>query len=259
MVCMIWRCVCVFVVQAFPNRPSSPQCLVWDVPRRQEKHTEVATSIKIWVVVSDIFYFHPYLGRFPFWLIFFKRVETTNQNPYINECSNYTKDWPFSPENRHGWKSWNLKILLFPKGISSFFMAIFRFHVSFRGCMKVDPRYSDFQAIHFQVYIKNARPSFRGLQGSTFQSHGKTKVPWCCVAVFLKICFWSILPMSRRYIFSLHDDDISMWWVKLGLKMGPLGSNNPSWFLQVPRWNHNWREKLGIQPGIFMAKKSKFM
>ena len=32
-----------------------------------------------WVVVSDIFYFHPYLGRFPFWLIFVKWVETTNQ------------------------------------------------------------------------------------------------------------------------------------------------------------------------------------
>ena len=31
------------------------------------------------LVVSNIFYFHPYLGRFPFWLIFFKGVETTNQ------------------------------------------------------------------------------------------------------------------------------------------------------------------------------------
>ena len=33
----------------------------------------------IWVVVSNIFYVHPYLGRFPFWLIFFRWVETTNQ------------------------------------------------------------------------------------------------------------------------------------------------------------------------------------
>ena len=32
-----------------------------------------------WVVVSNIFYFHPYLGDDPFWLIFFNGVETTNQ------------------------------------------------------------------------------------------------------------------------------------------------------------------------------------
>ena len=31
------------------------------------------------LVVSNIFYFHPYLGKCPIWLIFFKRVETTNQ------------------------------------------------------------------------------------------------------------------------------------------------------------------------------------
>ena len=32
-----------------------------------------------WVVVSDIFYVHPETwGRFPFWLIFFNGVETTN-------------------------------------------------------------------------------------------------------------------------------------------------------------------------------------
>ena len=31
------------------------------------------------VMVSNIFYFHPHLGKMnPFWLIFFKRVETTN-------------------------------------------------------------------------------------------------------------------------------------------------------------------------------------
>ena len=29
--------------------------------------------------ISNIFYFHPYLGKMnPFWLIFFKGVETTN-------------------------------------------------------------------------------------------------------------------------------------------------------------------------------------
>ena len=28
------------------------------------------------LVVSNMFYFHPYLGRFPFWLVFFKWVET---------------------------------------------------------------------------------------------------------------------------------------------------------------------------------------
>ena len=33
---------------------------------------------KNWVVVSNIFYFHPIWGRFPIWLIFFKGVETTN-------------------------------------------------------------------------------------------------------------------------------------------------------------------------------------
>ena len=34
---------------------------------------------KNWVVVSNIFFFHPYIwGRFPFLLIFFKWVETTN-------------------------------------------------------------------------------------------------------------------------------------------------------------------------------------
>ena len=35
---------------------------------------------KMWrqVVVSNIFSFHPYLGSFSSWLLFFKRVETTN-------------------------------------------------------------------------------------------------------------------------------------------------------------------------------------
>ena len=36
-----------------------------------------------WVVVSNIFYFHPYLGKFPIWLIFFKVVETTNQIEFL--------------------------------------------------------------------------------------------------------------------------------------------------------------------------------
>ncbi len=35
-------------------------------------------ALIIWVVVSNIFYFHPYLGKIPIWLIFFKGVETTN-------------------------------------------------------------------------------------------------------------------------------------------------------------------------------------
>ena len=38
----------------------------------------------IWVVVSNMFYFHPYWGNDPIWLIFFKGVETTNQ------CMNWT-------------------------------------------------------------------------------------------------------------------------------------------------------------------------
>ena len=32
-----------------------------------------------WVVVSNSFHFHPYWGRFTFWLIFFRWFETTNQ------------------------------------------------------------------------------------------------------------------------------------------------------------------------------------
>ena len=37
-------------------------------------------SNKCWVVVSKIFYFHPYLGKIPILttVIFFKGVETTN-------------------------------------------------------------------------------------------------------------------------------------------------------------------------------------
>ena len=34
--------------------------------------------ITIWVVVSNIFYFHPYLGKIPILTNFFKGVETTN-------------------------------------------------------------------------------------------------------------------------------------------------------------------------------------
>ena len=36
------------------------------------------TSVAIWVVVSDIFYFNPTWGNDPIWLIFFNWVETTN-------------------------------------------------------------------------------------------------------------------------------------------------------------------------------------
>ena len=41
-----------------------------------KRHDERLTG---WVVVSSIFYFHPYLGKIPIWLLFFKGVETTNQ------------------------------------------------------------------------------------------------------------------------------------------------------------------------------------
>ena len=37
-------------------------------------------------MVSHIFYFHPIWGRFPFWLIFFRWVETTNQYSSNLEC-----------------------------------------------------------------------------------------------------------------------------------------------------------------------------
>ena len=43
-----------------------------------------------WVVVSKIFYFHPEnWGRFPFWLIFFRWVETTNQNVFNHSLPYY--------------------------------------------------------------------------------------------------------------------------------------------------------------------------
>ena len=40
------------------------------------------------MVVSDIFYFHPYLGKIPIWLIFFQGVETTNQL-ILEFCGNF--------------------------------------------------------------------------------------------------------------------------------------------------------------------------
>ena len=44
------------------------------------KLTFTKMIIIIWVVVSNIFYFHPYLGKWSnCWLIFFRWVETTNQ------------------------------------------------------------------------------------------------------------------------------------------------------------------------------------
>ena len=39
---------------------------------------QVCVILLIWVVVSNIFIFTPIWGRFPFWQIFFKEVETTN-------------------------------------------------------------------------------------------------------------------------------------------------------------------------------------
>ena len=42
---------------------------------------------KYWVVVSNIFIFTSIWGRFPIWLIFFKGVETTNQNSRTRDLS----------------------------------------------------------------------------------------------------------------------------------------------------------------------------
>ena len=42
-------------------------------------YPSLAMKINFWVVVSNIFIFIPIWGRFPFWLIFFRWVETTNQ------------------------------------------------------------------------------------------------------------------------------------------------------------------------------------
>ena len=47
----------------------------YHIPSRERVH--------IWVVVSTIFIFTLIFGRFPFWLIFFKWIETTNQISYL--------------------------------------------------------------------------------------------------------------------------------------------------------------------------------
>ena len=52
-----------------------------EVQNLHTSHTHQPTlTVTYWVVVSKIFYFHPEnWGRFPFWLIFFRWAETTNQ------------------------------------------------------------------------------------------------------------------------------------------------------------------------------------
>ena len=85
------RCHWSFVVH-FPPRSSSrnlwrngrQKSLLLELTLRQKashpKKTLPAESgfLKNWVVVSNIFIFTPIWGRFPFWLIFFRWVETTN-------------------------------------------------------------------------------------------------------------------------------------------------------------------------------------
>ena len=39
----------------------------------------ISRPMRIWVVVSNIVYFHSNIGRRPIWLVFFRWVETTNQ------------------------------------------------------------------------------------------------------------------------------------------------------------------------------------
>ena len=58
-------------------------------------------------MVSNILNFHPYLGRFPFWLIFFNWVETTNQPTFfgilVNLAGKFPAGWLWTcclPENR---------------------------------------------------------------------------------------------------------------------------------------------------------------
>ena len=59
--------------------PSSPIALSGEQGFGEESFTHGWASNKNWVVVSNIFYVHPYLGKMiQFWLIFFKGVETTN-------------------------------------------------------------------------------------------------------------------------------------------------------------------------------------
>ena len=55
-------------------------------------------TYNVWVVVSTIFIFTSIWGRFPFWLMFFNWVETTNQNVRF-----YTS-WhgSFSPSSKKG-------------------------------------------------------------------------------------------------------------------------------------------------------------
>ena len=59
-----------------------PHCPGPDL-REDLKHfnskTNILLSLLCWLVVSNIFYFHPYLGKIPILtIIFFKGVETTN-------------------------------------------------------------------------------------------------------------------------------------------------------------------------------------
>ena len=51
-------------------------------PCAQQGRTRKVMEMKYWVAVSNIFYFHPYLEEWSNLLIFFKWVETTNQNTF---------------------------------------------------------------------------------------------------------------------------------------------------------------------------------
>ena len=59
----------------YPHEMGDPH-----VPNHSKKHhkRDVFCSQIFWVVVSNIFIFTPTRGKNPFWLIFFKWVETTN-------------------------------------------------------------------------------------------------------------------------------------------------------------------------------------
>ena len=77
----------------------------------QRMMNDLLTFIRWWFQI--FFMFTPIWGRFPIWLIFFKRVETTNQITFDSSTWNSTlKSWPevvtwkgsFRP-NRKEWNS----------------------------------------------------------------------------------------------------------------------------------------------------------
>ena len=70
-----WWEICSLILQRKPNHPGSSDIdpvWCWQIPWFPNPSFS-------WVVATHFFIFNPTWGLFPFWLIFFKWVETTNQ------------------------------------------------------------------------------------------------------------------------------------------------------------------------------------